>query len=245
MRLLIPALLLALPLCAAKRIVFDMTSNGTSGPVVLIVDTARLRIDAGGQRAAMYFMGPPDRVVVLDRAANQYTEFSQETATELASRLTKQMDEMLGKMSPEIREQMLKTLASVPKPKAEFRAGGESSAKGIPCRTVTLAMDGKDAAEFCMAKPDDLKLAPEDAAVFIRLQGFEKDLAKTLSQSVPVGQVPGLLGAYPPFQEGLPVRILGLDGERIEFKSIEEVSVSDADFSTGSAVRKEVFSLQP
>jgi len=247
--------LAVLPLSAGVRIeteVKDLASGRTTQQVVMI-DAERMRIDSDKdpKTASVLFLtdGGRNRLVILNRAKNEYSEIDEQTAKQLVSQVEgamAMMQEQLKNMPPEQRAMMEKMMkgkmggmagASAPGPQTVFTAKGSSSANGFACTLYEGTRGGEKVSELCAAQPGQLKVSPGDMKVFEKMAEFAKSL------SGPLASMAGASTVANSGVQGYPVTQTMFRGgqavSRHDLKTVQRVSFSDADFSVGSARKVE------
>jgi hypothetical protein len=262
-RLLFTLALSSLSLSAAGvRLQSEMTDIGT-GTVTkmdMLLDQMRMRVNMVGPKnsTSVLFLtdGGRDRMVMLDTAKNEYTEMDKATIDKMAQQMQGamgQMQAMMDKMPPAQRAAMEKAMKGMPGQmkgaaaaaaleKPVYSAKGGSSVNGFSCTKYDGVSKGQKVVELCAAAPSVVHFAPTDYAVFERMKKFTEGLRQMAANS-PVGGLDFSAFTDPGYQ-GIPVAQTtfsnGKATMKTEVKSIKSASFSDADFSLGSATKREM-----
>lgn len=246
--------LAAMPLLAGKRIEMQSTdlANNQVTPIAMLVDADRLRVDQGNTSIIFLTKGG-NRMLIVDKSRNEYREMTQADAELLGQQVSGMMTEIQGMMKnmpPEQRAQMEAMMkgkmgqATVAAPIATtYTAKGSATVNGFRCTNYDGLRGKEKVAEVCAAQPSDIKIAPADFQVVEKMRDMFSGLVGAVQNSplasmVPVGTLTdkGL--------NGFPVQsthfVSGKASSRDELKSIDDVAVSDADFSTGNAKKVEL-----
>jgi hypothetical protein len=244
--------LVAVPALAAKRIQMettDLVKNQTTTREILI-DATRLRTDDGDHRT-IFLTDGGNRLLMLDKSRNEYRVMDQQAMDQMGAQMqgaTAQMDEAMKGMSPEQRAMMEKMMkgrmpgGAAPAPSATvFTARGSGSAAGFACTKYEGVRDGQKVLELCAADAAALKLASGDYQVYEKMREFTASMMKAMKNSPMAGM---MQGSSQGGVKGFPVEETGFrDGKpvtKVVVKSITDVAVTDADFSTGAAKKVEM-----
>ncbi|PWU01799.1 MAG: hypothetical protein C5B51_22010 [Terriglobia bacterium] len=248
-------ILAAAPLWAGVRMKIDVTDLKTNKTMQqeILLDAARLRVNIGGegQQTSVFFLtdGGRNRLVMLDRASNEYREMDEQTLNQVSQQVSgamAQLQAQLQNMPPEQRariEQMMKGRGmpglGAPQPAARttYTVKGSGSVNGFSCTKYEGARNGEKVADLCAAKPEDLHFTAADFQVFEQMRKFASSLTSSL------GNLPGasasLTSLTDPGFEGFPIQQTayssGQPTHKTEVKSIDRASFFDADFSLGTA----------
>jgi hypothetical protein len=163
-----------------------------------------------------------------------------------------QMKAMMDKMPPEQRAAMEKAMkgmpgqmkgaAAIPLEKPVYTAKGSSSVNGFACTKYEGVTKGQKVVELCAAAPSVVHFAPTDYAVFERMKKFTEGMRQMASNSPVAGL--DFTNFTDPGYSGIPVtQTTYSDGKatmKTEVKSVKSASFSDADFSLGSATKREM-----
>ena len=225
----------------------DLDSNATRQSE-LLMDATRFRVNDATSSVIFLTDGGRNRVLMLDKSRNEYTEMDQETVDRLGEQMqgmASQMEAMMKNVPPEQRammEQMMKgKMPQAAAPQAPVRtvytARGGDTVNGIRCTKYEGMKGGKKVAEVCAADPSAIKLSPNDYQVFEKMREFMSGLMDAI-RKMPMAETVQNNLAEPGF-EGFPVRKVtfrnGKAVEREELKAIKAAAFTDADFSTGKA----------
>jgi hypothetical protein len=254
MRLLwFPAIVLAAaPLWAGVRIKgesTDLKTNSTTQQEMLL-DNDRLRITEGNRSSVLFLTdGGRERMVILDPSRNEYREMDKQSMEQVSQQLQgamAQMQAQLQNLPPEQRariEQMMKGRmgqagqAAAPAARTTYTAKGSGSVNGFACTKYEGTRGGEKVAELCAAKPADLHLSPADFQVFEKMREFGASLMSGLANSPLANN--RIADLAQPGYEGFPIQQTTYSGgqatTKMELKSLERTSFSDADFSLGNA----------
>lgn len=243
----------------------DLRTGGIT-KMEMLLDQTRLRMNISGARGqtSLLFLtdGGRDRMVVLDRARNEYTEFDAAAMEQMAGQMSSAMDMMqkqMAKMTPEQRAQMEKMMKGMGMPgglpkagggapaapvKTVFTAKGAGSANGYACMKYEGSREGQKVSELCAAKPAALKFALSDFAVFERMKAFSEKLQTAAAKSPFGGMLAGAPSLTEPGFDGFPVTQTRFTAsqavEKTDLKSVEKASFGDADFSLGGATKRDL-----
>jgi hypothetical protein len=238
-------LLASAPAWAGKRISMestDLTTNTTTARETLI-DTNRLRVN-DGDTSILFLTQGGDRMVILTKSRNEYQEIDKAMMDQMAGPMA-EMAKMMQGMPPEQRammEQMMKGKMGAATPAAVappiYTAKGAATVNGFRCTNYDETEGGQKTAEICAAARADLLLNTSDFQVFERMRAFTQAMAGPMAQMMPRTSGPrtGL--------NGFPVQTVEFAGgkatSREQVKSIADVTLTDADFSTGTAKKVEM-----
>lgn len=252
---------LATPLWAGVRIQVESTNVGTGETTKqeILLDAERLRVNITGKdsNTSVLFLtdGGRNRMVMLDKARNEYREMDQQTMNQLSQQMqgaTAQMQDAMKNMTPEQREMMEKLMKGkmgqlagrgAAPARTTYTAKGGGSVNGFSCTKYEGTRGAEKVSELCAAKPSDIKFSPSDFQVFEKMKefmaGFQNALANT-----PFGGGGGFRDLADPGFEGYPVQQTifrnGQPEMKMEAKSIAQAGFGDADFSLGSAKKVEI-----
>ncbi|MEP7354292.1 MAG: hypothetical protein ABI824_13780 [Acidobacteriota bacterium] len=253
--------LTAIPSFAAKRIQMDVTEIATNKVTSqeILIDNARLRINMG-DTSVMFLTVGGSRMVMLDKKKNEYQVIDQATMDQMGQMMQSvapqlqaaqaQMAEAMKNMPPEQRammEKMMKgkmpgaTPAAAPV-QTVFTAKGGGSANGFKCTNYVGMRGTEKVEELCASQASDLKLAVTDYQVYDKMREFTAGLMKALQNSALTS---GISANFTQTGvQGFPVQTTtfsnGKAATRTDVKSVSDVSLTDADFSTGNAKKMEI-----
>ena len=236
------------------------TTNLEAGTVTkmdMLLDQTRMRINMIGPKTttSVLFLtdGGRDRMVMLDTAKNEYTEIDKATMDKMAQQMQGamgQMKAMMDKMPPAQRAAMEKAMkgqmkgpsAAATLEKTVYSAKGGSSVNGFACTKYDGVSAGQKVVDLCAAAPSVVHFAPADFAVFDHMKKFTESMQQMAANS-PMGGM-DLYNFTDPGYQGFPVAQTRYSGgkavTKTELKSIKSASFSDADFSLGSAKKREM-----
>lgn len=249
------AVLAAAPLFAGVRIQTETTDLATKkvSTDVILLDANRLRVDSDDGKSVMFLTdGGRNRMVMLDKAKNQYQEIDEETMKQLGQQMSAAMAQMqaaMKNMPPEQRAMMEKMMkgkmpqAAAAAPKTVYTAKGSGSINGFSCTKYEGDLSGVKESEVCAALPAQIKLTPADLQIFEKMKQFSSTLLSSLANSPVHISVPSGYG-FEEGYEGFPIQKIDFENgqatKRSELKSITRASFSDADFSLGNAKKVEI-----
>lgn len=241
------------PLWAGKRITMesvDLDTNKTTTREILI-DADRLRM-GDGTNTVLFLTKGGSRLVIIDKARNQYRELDQATVEQMTQTMQgamAQMQAQMKNMTPEQRAAMERIMGAVVNPPGTpvvtttYTAKGSNTVNGFRCTNYEGLRAGAKTSEICAAAPADLKLSAADFQVFQKLQEFAASLLSAVENSPMASLVP-IDTIAPKGVNGYPVQMTtfanGKATARQSLKSVADATVSDADFSTGSATKVEM-----
>ncbi len=249
MKTLLLVLLCSIPSWAGKRIVMNMTVDGVSQRLETLVEPTRLRMNMGDLASIIFLTdGGRSRIVTLTPATNQYMEIDQAIFIELQTSL----DGLFAKLPPEMRdqlkEQMRKETTSVAQPQVpKMVLSGERTVKGFPCKVYAVMNGDLKTQEVCVASAADLGISSADAAVFGLMRTFSEELLRSLSQLPFPMQLDGFEQYLNPLsgtRDGQGVQVIHYENGKATaedlIQSVDDATFTDADFSTGTAVKREM-----
>lgn len=252
-----------MPVWAAGVKMQSETTNiatGTTTKMEILLDQTRMRINMSGPQAgtSVLFLtdGGRDRMVMLNTTKNEYFEMDKQTMDNMAKQMQgamSQMEASLAKMPPQQRAMMEKMMkdkgmpgiaAAGAKPeKIVYSAKGGSSVNGFSCTKYDGARGGQKVVDLCAAAPSTLKFSPTDFQVFDRMRDFTAAIREGVANS-PLASSVDFTGFTDPGYNGIPVQHVtynaGKPASKTEVKSISSASFSNADFSLGTATKREM-----
>jgi hypothetical protein len=248
------SLLAAAPIWGGVRIQMEVTDvkTGTVQKQEMMLDADRLRVNttAGGSPNSVLFLtdGGRSRIVILNPARNEYRELDQQTLNQLSGAMA-QLQAQLQNLPPEQRariEQMLRGRmgqagggAAQP---TTYTAKGSGSINGFACTRYEGMRGAEKVAELCAAKPADLHFDVADFQAVGKLREFASGFLSTIANSpFSNGRLDYLTQAG---FEGYPLEHTTFSGgestSKMEVKSIERATFSEADFSLGNAKKMDL-----
>lgn len=248
------AVLATVPVFAGVKIQMDNTdlaTNKTTSETIML-DNTRLRVDSDTNTSMMFLTdGGRNRMVLLDKAKNEYREMDDQTMKQMADQMSgamAQMDAAMKNMPPEQRAMMEKMMkgkmpqAAAPAVRTVYTAKGSGSVNGFTCTKYEGVKGTEKVSEVCAASPSQIKVTPADFQVFEKMKDFFSGMMKAMANS-PFGANMQTSLTDPGFQ-GFPVQTVsfrnGKASDRVELKAVTEMSFSNADFSTGSAKKMDM-----
>jgi hypothetical protein len=254
------AALLAAPTYAASlraQVESTRVDTGEIEHQEILLDAERLRVNMTGKDTNRSFIfltdGGHDRMVMLDKKRNEYSQVDQQTVNQVSDQMKgvmAQMQEKMKNMPPEQREMMEKMMKGKMGQMAGrgaapvhtvYTAKGSGSVNGFSCTRYEGVRGTEKVADICAAKPSDLRFSPSDFQVFEKMKEFAASMQSAFTNMIgggnyrPVGEL-----GY----EGFPIESTTYSEGKIEtkseLKSIARSSLSDADFSVGNAKKVEV-----
>jgi Domain of unknown function (DUF4412) len=231
----------------------DLATNKTTTQTMLL-DSTRLRVDSDDKTTMMFLTdGGRNRMVLLDRAKNEYREIDEQTMKQLGAQINAamaQMQEQMKNLPPEQRkmvEQMMKgkmpQAAANAAPKTVYTAKGGGSVSGFSCTKYEGMEGNQKVADVCAASASQIRLAPGDFQVFQKMKDFVASLTSAMS-SLPFYSNLAAGRYFENGIEGFPIQRISYENgkadDRSELKSVTPASFSDADFSLGNAKKIEV-----
>lgn len=251
-RLAAALLLLSSPMWAGKRITMEVVELDANKVTTreLLLDSDRLRM-ADGNNVILFLTKGGNRIVAIDKSRNEYREIDQATIQQLAGAMAgamAQMQAQMKSMTPEQRavmEQVMGRGASSTTGKMTYTSKGNATVSGFRCTNYDGLRAGQKTIELCAATPADLKLSATDFQVLEKLRDFGSSLMASFQNS-PISAMVAIDEIMPQGVNGLPVQettyVVGKPAERRTVKSLADTTVTEADFSTGTA-RKIEFQL--
>jgi hypothetical protein len=249
------AALAASSLFAGVRIQSEDTNLATKkvSTDVILLDANRLRVDSDDGKSVMFLTdGGRNRMVMLDKAKNQYQEIDEETMKQMGQQMSAAMAQMqaaMKNMPPDQRAMMEKMMkgkmpqAAAAAPKAVYTAKGSGSVNGFSCTKYEGDLSGVKESEVCAALPAQIKLTPADLQIFEKMKQFSSSLLSALANSPVHISVPSGYG-FEEGYEGFPIQKIDFENgqatKRSELKSITRTNFTDADFSLGNAKKVEL-----
>jgi hypothetical protein len=249
------AALAASSLFAGVRIQSEDTNLATKkvSTDVILLDANRLRVDSDDGKSVMFLTdGGRNRMVMLDKAKNQYQEIDEETMKQMGQQMSAAMAQMqaaMKNMPPDQRAMMEKMMkgkmpqAAAAAPKTVYTAKGSGSVNGFSCTKYEGDLSGVKESEVCAALPAQIKLTTADLQIFEKMKQFSSTLLSSLANSPVRISVPSGYG-FEEGYEGFPIQKTEFDNgqatKRSELKSITRTNFTDADFSLGNAKKVEL-----
>lgn len=243
------------PLFAGVKIVSENTDLATKKVTTdtILMDANRMRFDSDDGKSVMFLTdGGRNRMVMLEKAKNQYEEIDEQTMKQMGQQMSAAMAQMQAAMKnvpPEQRamvEKMMKgkmAQAAAAAPKTVYTAKGSGSVNGFSCTKYEGDLSGVKEAEVCAALPAQIKLSPADMQIFEKMREFSSSLLSALANSPVHIEVPKNYG-FESGYDGFPIQRTdfanGQATRRSELKSITRTNFTDADFSLGNAKKVEL-----
>jgi len=245
---------------AGVKIVSEDTDLATKKVTTdtILLDANRMRLESDNGKSVVMFLtdGGRNRMVMLDKAKNQYQEIDQQTMDQMAqmmsgaaaqaSAATAQMEAAMKNMPPEQRAMMEKMMkgkmpqaaaAAAPPAKTVYTAKGSGSVNGFSCTKYEGVRGAEKVADVCAGVPAQLKLSTSDMQIFEKMREFSNSLLSSLANSPVKISVP--TSSFEAGYEGFPIQKTEFENgqatRRGELKSITRANFSDADFSLGDA----------
>ena len=241
-------------LFAGVKIVSEDTDLATKkvSTNTILLDANRMRMETDNGTVVMFLTdGGRNRMVMLDKAKNQYQEIDEQTMKQMAEQMSgamAQMNAAMKNMPPEQRAMMEKMMkgkmpqAAAAAPKKVYTAKGSGSVNGFSCTKYEGNLGGEKTEELCAGVPSQLKLSAGDLQIFEKMKEFSSSLLSALANSPIKVSVPA--GSIEAGYEGFPIQKTeysnGQATKRGELKSITRANFSDADFSLGTAKKIEM-----
>jgi hypothetical protein len=251
----VACLLAVAPVWGGVRIQMEVTDvkDGTVTKQEMLLDAERLRVNTttAGSPNSVFFLtdGGRSRVVLLNPARNEYREMDQQTLNQLSGVMA-QMQAQMKNLPPEQRAQIEQLMrgrmgqagAGGAVGPTTYTAKGSGSVNGFACTKYEGMRGSEKVAELCAAKPADLHFNPSDFQVFEKMREFASSFLSAMANSpLANGRMDYLTHAG---FEGYPVEHTTFSGgqatSKMEVKSIERASLSDADFSLGNAKKAQM-----
>jgi hypothetical protein len=249
---LIPVTLIAaaLPLAAGTRISVDQSKGTETTQQEILFDATRIRINSfkGGDEQSVLFLtdGGRDRLVILDTKKNEYTEIDRAALDSFKKRIRDAQDRIanMGPLARAVAERkMRERIGDIPDkdaPKPVYTSKGGNTVNGFACANYEGTLSGKKVSDICAARPDALKIPNDSFDVFARMRQF----ASELREVAPGRMSPNSANIADSAITGFPVIRTQFDKNKIiaksEVKKVEPANFSDADFSLGSAKKREL-----
>jgi len=249
------AALAASSLFAGVRIQSEGTNLATKkvSTDVILLDANRLRVDSDDGKSVMFLTdGGRNRMVMLDKAKNQFQEIDEETMKQMGQQMSAAMAQMqaaMKNMPPDQRAMMEKMMkgkmpqAAAAAPKTVYTAKGSGSVNGFSCTKYEGDLSGVKESEVCAALPAQIKLTPADLQIFEKMKQFSSSLLSALANSPVHISVPSGYG-FEEGYEGFPIQKIDFENgqatKRSELKSITRTNFTDANFSLGNAKKVEL-----
>ncbi len=248
-RSLIVLLLLASgPVWAGKRIQMessDLQTNKTTQREIL-VDKDRMKMESG-DNVVIFLTTGGNRLVMIDKANNEFREMDQASMEAIGKQLSNvlaQVESLLKNLPPAQREQVEGLLKGKPAggaPVVEpivFAARGPGTVSGFRCTRHEGTRSGEKVLELCASTLSDVKLGAQEFQVLEKMREFTTSMMKAV-KSTPLAGMMESTGITQAGIEGYPVQSItfsnGKPVAREQLKAIVEATLTDADFSTGTA----------
>ncbi len=249
--------LATMPVWAAKRIQMESTdlTKNTTKPREILLDADRLRVNEG-DTSVMFLTKGGNRLVMLNKTRNEYQELDQAAMDAMGQQLAgamSQMDAMLKGMPPAQRaqmEQMLKgkmpAASSTPAASTTYTAKGPGTVNGFRCTNYDGTRGGQKVSEVCAAQMADVKISPSDFQVMEKMREFMSGMLKAMQNSPFAGMMSGASITQAGIN-GLPVQTTtfnnGQATQREQVKAVQDATLTDADFSTGTAKKTDMLGM--
>jgi hypothetical protein len=238
----------ALPAAAGVRMQTEETDLQTKEVTKqeILIDSDRLRVNMTGKtNTSVLFLtdGGKNRMLMLDRAKNEYTEIDQATIDQMGNQMQGMMSQMAN-MPPEQRammEQMMRGRmgAAAPPAKTVYSPKGSATVAGFPCSKYEGVRGTEKVVEVCASRPAELKFAAADFQVYEKMKEFTSGLQRAFA-SMPM-MANSLSGLSEAGFEGYPVTkttfSAGKADKTTELKLLERATFRADDFSVGNAKR--------
>jgi hypothetical protein len=238
-----------LPSFAGVRLQMEITDLKTNKVIKqeMLIDNARLRVNTDAGNSVLFLTdGGRNRVVMLDKSKNEYTEIDQQTMNQLGQQMQgamAQMEAAMKNMPPEQRammEKMMKGKMPAVQTAAPavtiYTAKGSATVNGLSCTKYDGERNGTKVSEVCAAATTQVRLNPSDFQLFDKMREFMSGLTSAM-KNMPFASNTGSL-AERGF-EGFPVQQTefsnGQAVQRMDLKSVDQVTLTDGDFSLGNA----------
>ena len=244
------------PMWAAKRIQMesaDLVKNTTKAREIL-VDVDRMRVN-DGDTSVMFLTKGGNRLVMLDKAKNEYREMDQAAMDAMGQQMAgvmAQMDQALKGMDPAQRammEQMMKgkmpgaAAAAAPVVSTAYTAKGAGTVNGFRCTNYDGMKGAQKVSEICAAQMADAKLSASDFQVMEKMREFLSGMLNAMQNSPMAGLMPSSSITQAGIN-GFPVQTTnftnGQATTREQVKAVVDATFTDADFSTGAAQKVEM-----
>jgi len=240
---------------AAKRIQLETTDLKTNKvtPREILVDADRLRMN-DGDTSVMFLTKGGNRLVMLNKARNEYQEIDQATMDAMSQQMAgmmAQMEAMMKNMPPAQRaqmEQMMKgkmgaVVPAAPAAKTVYAAKGAGNANGFSCTNYDGMRGAEKVSALCAAQPGAIKISASDFQVMEKMREFMAGMMSALQNSPLAGMMSGG-GVTQEGINGFPVQTTTFENgqavRREDLKAVADVTLTDADFSTGNAKKTEM-----
>lgn len=228
----------------------DLKSNKATRQEMMI-DATRLRVNTDANTSVLFLTdGGRNRMVMLDKARNTYQEIDQQTMNQMGQQMQSamsMMQEQMKNMPAEQRAMMEKMMqgkmggGGAPPVATTYTSTGSATVNGFACTKYEGKRGAEKVSEMCAAQAAAMKMTPGDYQVFEKMKEFMSGFQSAMQNSPFAGRI----GSYgEKGVEGFPVQSLsftnGQPVHRVDLKSIEQASFSDADFSLGSAKKTDM-----
>jgi hypothetical protein len=256
-RSLVVILLLASgPVWAGKRIQMESTDLQTNKTVQreIFLDKDRMKMEVG-DNVVMFITAGGSRMVMMDKADNEYREMDQASMEAMGKQLSNamsQVESLLKNLPPAQREQVEalmkgKTVGGAPAIEpVVFAARGPGNVGGFRCTRYEGTRGGEKILELCASTLSDIKLRPEEFQVLEKMREFATGMTKAV-ESTPLAGLMQSTGITQAGIEGYPVQSISFQNgkpvSREQVKAIAEATFTDADFSTGTAKKVDLPNL--
>jgi hypothetical protein len=254
--LIVLLLLASSPVWAGKRIQMestDLQANKTLQREILL-DKDRMKMEVG-DNVVMFLTAGGNRMVMIDKANNEFREMDQASMEAMGQQLSNamsQVESLLKNLPPAQREQveaLLKGKTASGAPAIEpvvFASRGPGTVSGFKCTRYEGARRGEKVLELCASTLSDVKLGAQEFQVLEKMREFTTSMMKAV-KSTPLAGMMESTGITQAGIEGYPVQSItfqnGKPVSREQVKGIVEASFTDADFSTGTAKKVDLPNL--
>ena len=240
---------------AGVRLQMEITDLKTNKVIKqeMLLDNTRLRVNTDAGSSVLFLTdGGRNRMVMLDKSRNEYTEIDQQTMNQLGQQMQgamAQMEAAMKNMPPEQRAMMEKMMKgkmpgaaqATPPVATVYSAKGSATVNGFACTKYDGERGGAKVSEVCAAPASTIKIDASDFQLFDKMREFTSGLQQAM-KSLPIAS------NAPRFAErgfeGFPVQQIefsnGQPVQRMDLKSLDQAALSDGDFSLGNAKKVEL-----
>lgn len=249
-------LLASSPVWAGKRIQMESTDLHANKTVQreILVDKDRMKMEVG-DNVVMFLTAGGNRIVMIDKANNEFREMDQATMEAMGQQLSNvmsQVDSLLKNLPPAQREQvegLLKGKTASGAPAIEpvvFASRGSATVSGFRCTKYEGTRSGEKVLELCASNLSDVKMGAQEFQVLEKMREFTTSMMQAV-KSTPLAGMLESTGITQAGIDGYPVQSLNFENgkpvSREQVKGILDATFTDADFSTGTAKKVDLPNL--
>jgi hypothetical protein len=235
---------LSAALSADTRIQFKTIEGSGAKMETVLIGGGRIRMDMDTTTSLLVV--PADGAMIIvdhsKKTVMRITRADMEQIGKMMGDMMKQMEDAMAKMPPEVKAKMAASGMGMPGsgPAPVTAATTEkSTVAGRACQIYRTTLNGQTTAEYCMADPATIDMAPADRQTFNAAMAMMKDITSTLAK----GPMAQMMAGANPFHNGMvPLRttmITGTTKQVSEFVSSTVVTHPAGTFDIPAGYKEE------